>query len=74
MKKPSRGDGMAFGELLYGDNNSNLATSTLTSKIEPLCPGPNQAARSVIKLCRFYSDLECITQTFKRVFEDKSYK
>lgn len=60
---------MAFGELLYGDNNRKLAIPTLTSKCEQPCPGPINAVKTGRKLVQSNSTLRHGKSAMQRIIK-----
>ena len=70
MKKPLRGDGMAFSELLYGnevDNNIGITSHKNNSK--GTCPGPNIAQKDASNMAKASRNMNTDSNTSYRIFQ-----
>jgi len=70
MKKPLQGDGMAFSEMLYGNEaDINVASPSNKNNCLRTCPGPKVALKDARNLAKASRDLNTVSNTSYQIFQ-----
>lgn len=69
MKKPFRGDGLAFSEMLYGDDSTKLASSCLTNNCSPTIAA--KSGRNMAAACRSIQGDNKVVQKVLEAFQEQ---